>query len=230
MIRNPKDLTRYDAHERANHWLVGICFILLALSGPGLFPSGLLSTDTALRRRGLGAHPAPLPRRPHGAGLPGDVLPLQVAQRDDGGGQGMAVAAGEMVSGDDHNMPEQGKYNGGQKAMFWVMTLCMLLLFVSGVFLWRAYFNLPVDVVRLGAVVHSAIAAIMIAMTFVHVYAALWVRGTVRAMVYGTVTRALGQAAPSGVVSSGDRQVVSAACYHLVNLISAGFGPRFFFR
>ena len=32
MIRNPKDLQRYDAHERANHWLVGICFILLALS------------------------------------------------------------------------------------------------------------------------------------------------------------------------------------------------------
>ena len=38
--------------------------------------------------------------------------------------------------------------------------------------------------------VHAAIAAIMIAMIFVHVYAALWVRGTVRAMVYGTVTRA----------------------------------------
>jgi formate dehydrogenase subunit gamma len=39
-------------------------------------------------------------------------------------------------------------------------------------------------------VVHAAIAAIMIAMIFVHVYAALWVKGTVRAMVYGTVTRA----------------------------------------
>ena len=43
MIRNPKDLTRYTAHERANHWLVGICFILLALSGlaffhPAFFP------------------------------------------------------------------------------------------------------------------------------------------------------------------------------------------------
>jgi formate dehydrogenase gamma subunit len=37
MIRNPKDLTRYNAQERANHWLVGICFILLALSGLAFF-------------------------------------------------------------------------------------------------------------------------------------------------------------------------------------------------
>ena len=37
MIRNPKDLTRYNAQERANHWLGGICFILLALSGLAFF-------------------------------------------------------------------------------------------------------------------------------------------------------------------------------------------------
>jgi formate dehydrogenase subunit gamma len=83
-----------------------------------------------------------------------------------------------------------GQVQRRPEAMFWAMAVCMLLLFVSGIFLWRAYFSLPVDLVRLGAVVHAAIAAIMIAMIFVHVYAALWVRGTVRAMVYGTVTRA----------------------------------------
>jgi formate dehydrogenase subunit gamma len=66
----------------------------------------------------------------------------------------------------------------------------MLLLFVSGIIMWRAYFTFPVDLVRFGAVVHAAVAAVMIAMIFVHVYAALWVKGTVRAMVYGTVTRA----------------------------------------
>ena len=37
MIRNPKDLARYTADERANHWVVGICFILLALSGLAFF-------------------------------------------------------------------------------------------------------------------------------------------------------------------------------------------------
>ncbi len=43
MNRNPRDLVRYNASERANHWVVGICFILLALSGlaffhPAFFP------------------------------------------------------------------------------------------------------------------------------------------------------------------------------------------------
>ncbi len=37
MQRNPRDLQRYTASERANHWAVGICFILLALSGLAFF-------------------------------------------------------------------------------------------------------------------------------------------------------------------------------------------------
>jgi formate dehydrogenase subunit gamma len=190
MIRNPKDLQRYDAHERANHWLVGICFILLALSGLAFFHPAFYPL-TQLFGGGVWArilHP-----------IVGALMMIafvvmffrfrslnQMTPAD----KEWLSRVGEMMDGNDHNMPEQGKYNGGQKMMFWAMALCMLLLFVSGLALWRTYFSLPVDVVRLGAVVHAAIAAIMIAMIFVHVYAALWVRGTVRAMVYGTVTRA----------------------------------------
>ncbi|MDK9705078.1 MAG: formate dehydrogenase subunit gamma [Sulfuritalea sp.] len=190
MIRNPKDLQRYTAEERANHWVVGICFILLALSGLAFF------------------HPAFYPLvQLFGGGVWARILhPIigwlmmigfvvmyfrfRALNRMEPADREWLDRVGEMMDGNDHNMPEQGKYNGGQKAMFWAMSVCMLLLFVSGIILWRAYFSFPVDVVRLGAVVHSAIAAIMIAMIFVHVYAALWVRGTVRAMVYGTVTRA----------------------------------------
>ena len=190
MIRNPKDLQRYTAEERANHWIVGICFILLALSGLAFF------------------HPAFYPLvQLFGGGVWARILhPIigwlmmigfvvmyfrfKALNRMEPADREWLDRVGEMMDGNDHNMPEQGKYNGGQKAMFWAMSVCMLLLFVSGIILWRAYFSFPVDVVRLGAVVHAAVAAIMIAMIFVHVYAALWVRGTVRAMVYGTVTRA----------------------------------------
>ena len=190
MIRNPKDLTRYTAHERANHWLVGICFILLALSGLAFFHPAFFPL-TQLFGGGVWArilHPF------IGILMAGAFVVMffrfkslnQMTAAD----KEWLSRVGEMIDGNDHNMPEQGKYNGGQKAMFWAMALCMLALFASGVLLWRAYFSFPVDAVRLGAVVHSAIAAIMIAMIFVHVYAALWVRGTVRAMVYGTVTRA----------------------------------------
>ncbi len=190
MIRNPKDLQRYDAQERANHWLVGICFILLALSGLAFFHPAFYPL-TQLFGGGVWArilHPF------IGVLMAAAFLVMFFRFRSlntiTPADKEWLSRVGEMMDGNDHNMPEQGKYNGGQKMMFWTMALSMLLLFVSGIFLWRTYFTVPVDVVRLGAVVHSAIAAIMIAMTFVHIYAALWVRGTVRAMVYGTVTRA----------------------------------------
>ena len=190
MIRNPKDLTRYTPEERANHWVVGITFILLALSGLAFFHPAFYPL-TQLFGGGVWArilHPI--------IGwlmMIGFVLMyfrFKSLNKMEPADKEWLDRIGEMMDGNDHNMPEQGKYNGGQKMMFWAMSVCMLLLFVSGIILWRAYFTFPVDLVRLGAVVHAAVAAIMIAMIFVHVYAALWVKGTVRAMVYGTVTRA----------------------------------------
>lgn len=190
MIRDPKDLQRYTAAERANHWLVGISFILLALSGLAFF------------------HPAFFPlTQLFGGGTWARILHPYI-------GVLMAVSflalflrfkalnamtptdwdwvrrVREMVDGDDHNMPEQGKYNGGQKLLFWGLAACMLLLTVSGILIWRAWFGFGVGFVRLGAVVHAATAAVMIAMIMVHIYAAIWVKGTLRAMWYGTVTRA----------------------------------------
>ncbi|RLJ65382.1 formate dehydrogenase subunit gamma [Sulfurisoma sediminicola] len=190
MIRNPKDLKRYTAQERANHWVVGISFILLAISGLAFF------------------HPAFWPMTQlFGGGVWARILhpflgvlmalsflsiffrfrSLNVMTPTD---REWLSRAKEMVDGNDHDMPEQGKYNGGQKMMFWALALCMLLLMVSGVLLWRAYFGFPVELVRFGAVIHAATAAVMIALIMVHIYAAIWVKGTVRAMWYGTVTRA----------------------------------------
>jgi formate dehydrogenase subunit gamma len=191
MKRDPQDLQRYTASERANHWVVGMTFILLALSGLAFF------------------HPAFYPLTTlFGGGTWARVLHPFI-------GVAMAVSfvvmaarfwrlnamtatdwewvrrVREMVDGDDHNMPEQGKYNGGQKLLFWALVVCMVLLTVSGIVIWRAYFSawFAIDAVRLAAVVHAAVAAVMIGLIIVHVYAAIWVKGTIRAMWYGTVTR-----------------------------------------
>lgn len=190
MIRNPKDLQRYTASERANHWVVGISFILLALSGlaffhPAFFPLAQLFGGGVWARI---LHP-----------FLGVLMLLSFLglffrfkhlNRMTPADKEWLNRIGEMADGNDHNMPEQGKYNGGQKMMFWALAVCTLLLAVSGIVLWRAYFSFPVELVRFGAVIHAAAAAVMIALIFVHVYAAIWVKGTIRAMWYGTVTRA----------------------------------------
>ncbi len=190
MRRNPRDLQRYNASERANHWLVGICFILLALSGlaffhPALFPLTQL----------FGGGPWTRILHPY----IGVVMALSfvsmffrfwrlniIEARD----KEWLKNVNKMIDGNDHDMPEQGKYNGGQKVLFWALVLCMVALSCSGVLMWRAWWTPPIALARLGSLVHAAAAVGMIGLIIMHVYAAIWTRGTIRAMMYGTVTRA----------------------------------------
>jgi formate dehydrogenase subunit gamma len=190
MIRDPKDLKRYTASERLNHWTLGISFILLGLSGlaffhPAFFPFTQFFGGPVWARI---IHP-----------YIGVLMALSffiifirffklnVMSAVD---VDWLKNAHKMVDGNDHDMPEQGKYNGGQKVMFWALAVCMALMTLSGLAIWRAWFGFDITVVRLGAVAHAAVGAVMIALIMVHVYAAIWVKGTIRAMWYGTVTRA----------------------------------------
>ena len=68
----------------------------------------------------------------------------------------------------------------------------MAVLMVSGLIAWRQYFAgyFPIPVVRLALLAHASAAVALIAGIIVHVYAALWVKGTIRAMVEGVVTHA----------------------------------------
>jgi formate dehydrogenase subunit gamma len=192
MRRDPRDLERYTASERVNHWIVGMCFILLALSGlalfhPALYPlSNLFGGGVWVRI----LHP-----------IVGIVMALfyivmvlrffKLNAMTPTDWEWLSRVR-EMVDGNDENMPEAGKYNGGQKLLFWLLLLCMVLLLVSGIVMWREYFAglFPVGIVRLASVIHAAFAALMIGLIVLHIYAAIWVKGTIRSMWYGTVTRA----------------------------------------
>jgi formate dehydrogenase subunit gamma len=192
MKRDPKDLQRYTSSERANHWAVGICFILLAVSGlalfhPAFYPLSILLGGGVWARI---LHPF--------IGVLMALLfismffrfwKLNVITPVD---KEWLSRVGEMVNGNDHNMPEAGKYNGGQKLLFWLLALCVVLLFLSGIVIWRAYFSalFSIDLIRLSSLLHAAAAALMIGLIIVHIYAAIWTRGTIRAMLYGTVSRA----------------------------------------
>ena len=190
MIRDPKDLPRYSAGERANHWLVGISFILLALSGlaffhPVFFPLTLLFGGAEWARI---LHP--FLGILMSASFVLMFLRFRAINAMTETDWNWVRRVREMVDGDDQNMPEQGKYNGGQKLLFWLLLVGTVLLLFSGIAIWRAWFHFSIENVRFAAVVHAAVAAVMIGLIMVHVYASIWVKGTIRAMWYGTVTRA----------------------------------------
>lgn len=191
MKRNPDDLVRYTATERVNHWVVAITFILLALSGlaffhPMFYPLVQLfggGTWTRILHPFIGVVMV----------LSFISLFLRFWKLDI-----MTPAdwewlrhAREMAEGNESGMPKMGKYNGGQKMLFWLLVICMVVLLVSGFIMWRAYFSalFPVGLIRFASVAHAAIALLMILLIIGHIYMAIWTKGSIRAMVDGTVSR-----------------------------------------
>ena len=96
----------------------------------------------------------------------------------------------DVVNNREERLPEIGRYNAGQKLLFFVIVVCMLGLLLSGIVIWRAYFSLyfSIDVIRLASIVHAVCAFMLICAIVLHIYAAIWVKGSMHAMTRGTVT------------------------------------------
>jgi hypothetical protein len=54
---------------------------------------------------------------------------------------------GDMLRGNKDAMPPVGKYNYGQKMVFWAMAVSLLVLLVTGLMFWRPWFApyFPID-------------------------------------------------------------------------------------
>lgn len=185
-------IVRYTASERSNHWAVAISFILLALSGLALFHPAFFFL-TSLFGGGVWArilHPF--------IGVVLFALFVYMAlgfapynQISDNDREWLKRIR-DVVSNKDANLPEVGKYNAGQKYLFWTLVVCIPLLFVTGVIIWQPYFasRLPVSLLRIGALLHALAAFVSIASIMVHVYAVIWVKGSIGAMTRGVVSKA----------------------------------------
>jgi len=189
---------RYSGSARVNHWIVAISFVLLFLSGMSLFHPSLYSIGATLFGDGQTLrwiHPwigvtlvigfVGLFIRFFPANLP-EFTDLQWLAR-----------IRYVLAGRDQYLPEVGKYNAGQKFVFWSQAVLIAVLFITGVGLWEknlAFFERltgyypTLDQLRWAAVIHSTAAVLTAAVWIIHVYAAIWVRGTIPAMIQGTVT------------------------------------------
>ena len=191
-MNNDNEIQRYNPSERSNHWMVAILFVLAALSGLALFHpalfglSGLFGGGTWTRI----LHPF--------IGVAMFVLFALLALRFashnkiDANDRQWLKQIGDVVRNHEENLPEVGRYNAGQKLLFWSLIVSMLVLLVSGVIIWREYFShfYSVTVIRWGAVLHAAAAFVLITSIIVHIYAAIWIKGSMGAMLYGKVSRA----------------------------------------
>jgi formate dehydrogenase subunit gamma len=84
---------------------------------------------------------------------------------------------------------EIGKYNGGQKLLFWLSSLASLGLLATGVVLWwPEYFGAPFR--EASWVLHDLSFILFTLLIIGHIYLAIVEPGTFSGMVKGTVTKA----------------------------------------
>jgi formate dehydrogenase subunit gamma len=96
------------------------------------------------------------------------------------------------VRNEDAQVPPVGRFNYGQKQLFWVMTIGGVALLLSGLVLWGvALVPAELNWLRYASVlVHSIAALITIGAFIVHIYMGIAVvPGGLSAIVHGTVTR-----------------------------------------
>src|SRR5215813_2507055 len=89
---------------------------------------------------------------------------------------------------EEEGLPQPGKFNAGQKMLFWLQTTSAILLFASGLVLW--FPEVLPRALRVAAVlVHPIAAVASIGGIIVHIYmSTLVVPGSLQAMLHGWVT------------------------------------------
>ncbi len=169
--RSGRLVRRYHLLERANHWMVASSFVLLALTGlnitygaywlrPIIGPEAF----TTITFYGQAVHHyiawafaiGVLVMLVHWAR---DNLPNRVDLA-------WLRAGGPMAKGH----PPAGKFNAGQKGLFWLTTLGGLAITVSGLFIMMPGLLDDVILNQWSHIVHGVLAMGMIAVIFGHIY------------------------------------------------------------
>lgn len=185
-------LLRYTPVIRANHWLLAISFVLLVLSGLSLFHpffwpfTSLFGGPVATRH----IHPWMGVFMSLVFVLPAvHLFRESLIRRHD---IQWLKQINDVLANRDERLPPVGKNNAGQKLVYWVMLLCIPILLVTGIMLWRPYFatDMPRPLLRMAAMIHAYTAFLAIITLIIHIYSSLWVKGSMSAMVRGRVSEA----------------------------------------
>ncbi len=186
----PVKVDRYTAGARINHWITAISLVLLALSGLSLFHPSLYFLTALFGGGDFTRFIHPWIGVVLFFSFMGLFLRFWRANLWEGVDNTWLARISDVLRGHEERLPEIGKYNAGQKLVFWSMSALILVLISSGVVIWDRYFSnvFTVEQQRIAVLIHAATAVVAICVWIVHVYAAIWVRGTIGAMTRGQVT------------------------------------------
>ena len=190
-------ILRYTFVERLMHWLSAVTYVYLLLTGlafwsPWLFWIAVVLGGATISRE---LHPW--------AGLLFVAATFWMYRtwadqmRETEVDKEWWRALPHYIRNEDELVPKIGKYNAGQKSLFWGFFWCGIALLVSGVILWFPQ-QVPWSLrfLRyLAVIVHPVAALLTIALFMIHLYMGLAIEGgALHSMVRGDVSKAWARA------------------------------------
>ncbi len=185
-------ILRYQFHERLTHWIAAFSYIYLLLTGlafysPWLFWLAILLGGGQVSRM---LHPW--------AGLIFSAAvvymykmwaaQMRTTKTDKAWWRSLQF----YVRNEDDKMPPAGRYNAGQKLLFWGFVICGSLLLLSGVILWfPEWIPWSLRFLRYFAVlVHASSALLTIGLFMIHIYMSVFAeRGAFGSVIRGDVSQ-----------------------------------------
>ena len=186
--RSSSTATRRRA--RINHWITAASLVLLALSGLALFHPSAVLPDRAVRRRADGRAPS----------IPGSAWCCSSASSACSSASGAPTLEREdgtwIAQLNDVLKRPRGEAARGRQVqcrpemVFWAMSILIIDPDLQRPGDLGQYFvdYTTIAQKRVAVLIHSIAAIVIICVWIVHVYAAIWVAGTIRAMTQGSVT------------------------------------------
>ncbi len=189
-------ILRYTFHERFTHWVAAFSYIYLLLTGlafwsPWLFWLAVMLGGGQVSRI---LHP-----------WVGLIFMAAVSYMAVMWARQMGVTENDKawwrslrfyITNQDDRMPPVGRYNAGQKLLFWGFFFCGLLLLISGVILWFTE-QVPWDlrILRYSAVLlHPAAAMLTVGLFMIHIYMSVFAeRGAFGSIIHGDVSEKFAQ-------------------------------------
>lgn len=184
---------RYTYHERLIHWIAGLSYLYLLLTGlsfwsPWLFWIAIVLGGGTISRE---LHPW--------AGLI-FVLATWLMYRmwssqmkETPADKAWWDAIGHYIRNEDNQVPTADRFNPGQKLLFWGFFWCGIVLLLTGLVLWFPnYIPWQLNFLKLISVILHPIAALVtIALFMIHVYMGTAMeRGAFGSVIRGDVSRA----------------------------------------
>lgn len=210
-------IVRYTFRERAVHLAAAVSYVYLLLTGLAFWTPAMYWLAIVLGGGYLSRVLHPWAGLAFTAAVAGMYAIWRRDMRTTDDDRAWRRAIVHYIRNEDAKVPPAGRFNFGQKQLFWIMAGGGLALLVSGLVLWFvAAVPWEFRVLRYGAVLVHAVAALLtIAAFIVHLYMGLLVvPGGLSAILHGDVSERwarhhhplwLAEKPQSGVVSGFSR-------------------------